>query len=100
LEVLSELKDAKVMDKVIGTYHNFTSYDVGQGTIRPISEFPSTSGIKNLFFAGDWVKTDYPSALMERAVATGREAANHILLNDNVRQVPIKVASSLGPGLF
>jgi len=100
LQVLPELEDAKVLDTVIGTYHNFTSYDVGQGTIRPSSDYPNIIGIKNLFFAGDWVKTDYPSALMERAVATGREAANHILLNDKVKQVPIKVASSLGPGLF
>jgi isorenieratene synthase len=100
LQVLPELKDAKVLDTVIGTYHNFTSYDVGQGTIRPSSDFPSTNGIKNLFFAGDWVKTDYPSALMERAVSTGRLAANHILLKDNVKQAPIKVANSLGPGLF
>jgi isorenieratene synthase len=100
LQVLPELKDAKVLDTVIGTYHNFTSYDVGQGTIRPGSDFPNTIGINNLFFAGDWVRTEYPSALMERAVATGRESANHILLKDGVKQVPIKVASSLGPGLF
>jgi isorenieratene synthase len=100
LQVLPELEDAKVLDTVIGTYHNFTSYDVGQGTIRPSSEYPNIIGINNLFFAGDWVKTNYPSALMERAVATGREAANHILLNDKVKQIPIKVASSLGPGLF
>ena len=99
-KVLPELKDGKVLDKVIGTYHNFTSYDVGQGKIRPKSDYPASIGIDNLFFAGDWVQTGYPSALMERAVATGREAANHILMKDKVKQVPIKVASSLGPGLF
>jgi isorenieratene synthase len=98
--VLPELKDANVLDIVIGTYHNFTSYDVGQGLIRPRSDYPLEIGLENLFFSGDWVRTDYPSALMERAVATGREAANFILLNDHVRQVPIKVASSIGPGLL
>jgi isorenieratene synthase len=100
LQALPELEGAKVLDTVIGTYHNFTSYDVGQGKIRPYSDYPKQIGLSNLFFAGDWVQTIYPSALMERAVSTGREAANNILLRDGVRQATLKVASSQGPGLF
>ena len=100
LEVLPELTDAKLLDMAVGTYHNFTSFDIGQGKIRPSPSFPQEIGIDNLLFAGDWVQTDYPSALMERAVATGREAANQILLRDHVRQVPLTVASRQGPGLF
>jgi hypothetical protein len=36
---------------------------------------------------------------MERAVATGREAANVVLLEEGVRQVPVPVTSNYGPGL-
>jgi isorenieratene synthase len=100
LEVLPELSDAKLLDKTVGTYHNFTSFDIGQGKIRPLTSFPQEIGIDNLLFAGDWVQTTYPSALMERAIATGREAANCVLLHDHVRQVPLTVASGQGPGLF
>lgn len=100
LEVLPELKDAKLLDFTLGTYSNFTSFDIGQGSIRPSSEFPIEMGCSNLLFAGDWVHTPFPSALMERASVTGRIAANHIMLNEKVRQVPIIKCSNRGPGLF
>jgi hypothetical protein len=35
-----------------------------------------------------------------QAVITGREAANHILLKDNVRQAELVVTNSHGPGLI
>jgi isorenieratene synthase len=99
-EVLPELADAELLDFTLGTYSNFTSFDVGQGLIRPTSEFPVEIGCDNMFFAGDWVQTNFPSALMERATVTGRIAANHILLKEKVRQVPIIKCSNRGPGLF
>ena len=40
------------------------------------------------------------SALMERAVATGREAANVALLKDDVRQVDLPHLRRKGPGLI
>jgi len=100
LEVLPELKGAKLLDFTLGTYSNFTSFDIGQGSIRPSSEFPVDVGCSNLLFAGDWVHTPFPSALMERASVTGRIAANHILINEKVKQVPITKCSNRGPGLF
>jgi len=99
-EVLPELKDAKLLDFTLGTYSNFTSFDIGQGKIRPSSSFPIEAGCSNLLFAGDWVQTSFPSALMERATVTGRIAANHILIKEKIRQVPIKKCSNRGPGLF
>ena len=57
----------------------------------------------NLFctvLAGDWINTQFPSALMERAVSTGRLAANEVLLKDHVRQVPLLVVNPKGPGIF
>jgi len=80
--------------------------------------------LPNMYLAGDWIKTAYPAALMERAVTTGenlvtnshleikislifeffffkgREAANEALLKDNVRQAPMTVLSTKGPGLM
>ena len=100
LQVLPELKGAKLLDFTLGTYSNFTSFDIGQGSIRPSSEFPVDVGCSNLLFAGDWVHTPFPSALMERASVTGRMAANHILINEKVKQVPITKCSNRGPGLF
>jgi len=37
---------------------------------------------------------------MERAVSTGREAANEVLLKDGVQQAPMLVVNKNGPGLF
>lgn len=42
----------------------------------------------------------YPSFIMERAVSTGREAANFVLLDSGVRQVTLKVLAGKGPGLI
>jgi len=100
LEALPELEDASLLDFTLGTYTNFTSFDVGQGSIRPSVDFPIDQGIPNLLFAGDWVHVSFPSALMERAAVSGRLAANHILLQENIQQVPILKCSNRGPGLF
>ncbi|MBS3802487.1 MAG: FAD-dependent oxidoreductase [Candidatus Thermoplasmatota archaeon] len=99
-EVLPELSEATLLDFTLGTYANFTSFDVGQGLKRPTGTFPIDTGCKNLLFAGDWVHTHFPSALMERAAVTGRIAANHILHKEHIKQVPITKCSNRGPGLF
>ncbi|MEE2788419.1 MAG: FAD-dependent oxidoreductase [Myxococcota bacterium] len=99
-ELMPELADATVLDYTVGRYHDFPSFEVGQGSIRPTAAYPAEVGLTNLTFAGDWLHTNYPSALMERAVSTGREAANHILLADGVRQAPMTVTSSQGPGII
>ncbi len=98
-ELQPTLKDAQVRGLVLGRHHDFTSYEVGQTKTRPVPDAPAAAGIDNLAFAGDWVKTDYPSALMERAVATGREAANVALLRDDVRQVDVPHLRTRGPGI-
>ena len=65
---------------------------------RPYTD--SLDPLKNVYVAGDWIRTTYVAQLMEKAVTTGREAANNILLKDNVCQATIKVTSSNGPGFF
>lgn len=101
LEILPDLAGARPLDFALGQYENFTSYEVGQGKIRPRPNSPALdAGVKNLALAGDWLHTLYPSALMEKAVSTGREAANHVLLTDRVREVPLRVPRLRGPGLL
>ncbi len=100
LELMPDLANANVLGQTVGSYDNFSSFEVGQGTIRPYADFAQKVGLANVSMAGDWIQTGYPSALMERAVCTGREAANLALLSDNVRQAPLVVTSSHGPGLI
>lgn len=100
LEIMPEMADARVIASSVGSYHNFTSFECGQGLARPSSTAPQSLGIGNLSFAGDWVKTEYPSALMERAVCTGREAANSICFADGVQEESLVVTNDYGPGLL
>ncbi|MEM1009296.1 MAG: FAD-dependent oxidoreductase, partial [Myxococcota bacterium] len=67
LLVLPELRGAKRLASSIGSYDNFTSYEVGQWSKRPKSDGAVKAGVTNLGLAGDWIDTNYPSALMERA---------------------------------
>ncbi|XP_033120151.1 uncharacterized protein LOC117119432 isoform X2 [Anneissia japonica] len=79
---------------------NFPSFKIKTEVYRPNVTYPVECGIPNLSFAGDWLHTSYPSALMERSVSTGRQAANHILLTERIRQVSLLVTSSYGPGIL
>lgn len=100
LEILPELEEAKALAYTVGSHHNFTSFEVGQGLYRPTVQAAEENGLENLFLAGDWVHTDFPTALMERAVVTGRQAANSICSRDGVRGAKITATSSHGPGII
>jgi carotenoid phi-ring synthase / carotenoid chi-ring synthase len=100
LEIMPEMSDANVIASSVGSYHNFTSFECGQGSLRPAAVEPIQLGAQNLLFAGDWLKTEYPSALMERSVCTGREAANEICFRDGVREESLMVTADFGPGLL
>jgi isorenieratene synthase len=99
-EILPELEGARPLDFSLGSYDNFTSFEVGQGEGRPTAIYPKLIGLGGLALAGDWVHTHSPTALMERAVTSGREAANHVLLSDRVRQTVVFAAKSRGPGIL
>ncbi|MFD0823482.1 FAD-dependent oxidoreductase, partial [Micromonospora zhanjiangensis] len=47
------------------------------------------TGLPGLYLAGDGIRTDFPSALMERSAATGILAANHILRHEGAAAEPI-----------
>ncbi|MFD0787881.1 FAD-dependent oxidoreductase, partial [Micromonospora azadirachtae] len=42
-----------------------------------------------VYLAGDGIGTEFPSALMERAAATGIIAANHILRAESAATEPV-----------
>lgn len=95
-----ELSGFKVLASVVRKYDNFPSFNAGSHQYRPTPDYAVELGISNLLLAGDWLATDYPCALMEKAVTTGREAANVILEADGVRQVQMVVNSKYGPGIL
>lgn len=92
-------RNFKVLAYHVNSYQNFASFEKGLLSARPNVTFLAEQGLNNIYLAGDWVKTAYPSALMERAVSTGREAANQILLKDHVRQASLTVTNLHGPGI-
>ena len=96
-EVVPELAAAKVLGSTIGNYDNFSSFAAGLAPYRPYPDTPMREGLTNLVLAGDWIAAPVPSALMERAVLTGRLAANECLVADGVREVGYSHVSPLGP---
>ena len=54
--------------------------DCGLADTTPWHEQPGVStGVPGLVLAGDWIRCEYPVALMERAATTGFQAANVLL---------------------
>ncbi|TDB72769.1 FAD-dependent oxidoreductase [Micromonospora sp. KC721] len=45
---------------------------------------------EGLYLAGDGIRTEFPSALMERSAATGISAANHILRAEGAAAEPVR----------
>ncbi|MFF3864371.1 FAD-dependent oxidoreductase [Micromonospora sp. NPDC001898] len=48
------------------------------------------TGADGLYLAGDGIRTDFPSALMERSAATGIIAANHVLRAEGAAAEPVR----------
>ena len=99
-EIYPDLKHFKAIGFHVNSYHNFPSFEKGQYKKRPFVTTPSRLGLSNFAIAGDWVQTEFPSFIMERAVTTGRMAANFVLKSANVREVGYKVLSGHGPGVI
>ena len=99
-ELMPEMRVAQPIDFSMGSYEDFTSFEVGQASTAPNCVSATQQGIKNLLYCGDWVSLEFPAALMEKAVVSGRIASNHILLRDGVKQASFKATSGIGPGLI
>ena len=79
-EVFPAARDAKVLRSVVVKQRNATFRCVpGVNDMRPASVTP----ISNLFLAGEWTDTGWPST-MESAVRSGYNAAHAIVSADAV----------------
>lgn len=80
-----ETRDARVIDERWLVERDCPSFAPGSHALRPEVDM----GAPQLALCGDFVKLPFPSALMERAVASGFIAANHLLQSRGVRGQPI-----------
>lgn len=65
-------RDFKILAYHVNSLENFASFEKGSYLYRPdVRTVPDKCQIANTYVAGDWVKLDHPSALMERAVTSG-----------------------------
>lgn len=93
-EILTELGDRfpSLAGATVQKWHlqrhpaNFTLYNPGSYRLRPGTHSP----VPNLFFAGDWVRTDEPWWWMEKAIATGKKAANAVLVARGLTPMPVQ----------
>ena len=71
---------------------DFAAFHVGMWAGRPAVD----SGVPGLFFAGDWVRLDFPAMLLEAACASGLTAANAVLARHGVQGVQIDAVPPRG----
>jgi isorenieratene synthase len=93
IQMLPELTGARVLHEEYQQQDNFTRWAPGDHALRPSTETP----LANLVLAGDHVRLDAPAALMEGATISGRMAANAILRQEGLREVPITTVALKGP---
>lgn len=80
-----ELSGAKVLHESWLWRQDCPSFGPGSHAMRPRVATP----YGNVVLAGDFVKLPFPTALMERATASGMLAANHLLDRWDVRGEPL-----------
>lgn len=80
-----EMEGMTIRHEYLQLRNDFTAYHTGLHADRPgvITEIPG------LYIAGDWVKMDNPSMLMEAAYTSGALAANAILESELLQQQPL-----------
>ena len=91
--ILPELADAKVLHGEYQEQSNFSRFAPGDHATRPSTE----TELANLFLAGDHVRMEPATALMEAATMSGRFAANAIFRKEGLRETPIHAVAEKGP---
>ncbi len=86
-----ELKDLQIRHEFFQHRHDFPAFHTGLYANRP----GITTDVPGLYLAGDWVKMDNPSMLMEAAYTSGALAANAIFSKEGLQEnllesVPLK----------
>ncbi|MFC5063988.1 FAD-dependent oxidoreductase [Actinomycetospora atypica] len=87
-----EFADLEVLDVDAHLYDNAPGFDPGSHARRP----GVVTDARGLRLAGDWVASDIPSALMERAAVTGVLAANDVLREVGAAPEPIRSIAPRG----
>ncbi len=88
---MPELKDLNIVHSYFQHKQDFAAFHVGLHANRPTI----TTEIPNLYLAGDWVKMDNCTMLMEAAYTSGAIAANEIFTKEGLTEnklvsVPVK----------
>jgi isorenieratene synthase len=84
-ELYPETRGAKVLEERFLLRRDCPAFHRGSDALRPGVETP----LEGLTLAGDFVKLPFPSALMERAAASGFLAANGLLADWGVTPEPV-----------
>ncbi|MBN1656598.1 MAG: FAD-dependent oxidoreductase [Deltaproteobacteria bacterium] len=84
-EVYPELRAVRVLEDRFLLRRDCPAFPPGSAVARPTVQTP----MDGLALAGDYVRTPFPSALMERAAATGVMAANHLMQRWNLKPEPL-----------
>jgi isorenieratene synthase len=84
-ELYPETRGARVLEQRFLLHQDCPAFRPGSAARRPRVVTPEPG----LLLAGDFVHTDFPSALMERAAATGMLAANHLLHRWGAAEEPL-----------
>lgn len=79
---MPELRGMTIKHEYLQHRHDFPAFHTGLNATRPRIE----TTVPNLFLAGDWVKMDNTTMLMEAAYTSGAIAANHILTQEGLQQ--------------
>jgi isorenieratene synthase len=87
-----ELREATILEERYLVRSDCPAFECGSHAARPGVATPW----RGLTVAGDLVKLPFPSALMERAAASGVLAANHLLAEAGVRPEPIRAIHGRG----
>jgi carotenoid phi-ring synthase / carotenoid chi-ring synthase len=87
-----EFAGLEVLDVDAHRYTNAPGFDPGYHPHRP----GVLSDARGLRLAGDWVASDVPSALMERAALTGVLAANDVLREEGAAPEPVRSIAPRG----
>ena len=80
-----ETQGAVILDERFLLRQDCPAFRPGEGRHRPTVTTPEPG----LYLAGDFVRTPFPTALMERAVASGFLAANAILRRYGAAEEPL-----------
>lgn len=92
-ELYPETRDATILEERFLLRQDCPAFPPGSYGGRPRVETPEPG----LLLAGDFVHTDFPTALMERAASTGMLAANDLLRRWGAAEEPLWSVLPRGP---